>query len=532
MAKTHLHLRAIDGAPTEKRIVRPELNLEQWPLFIPSQARGRAFEVRTIEHTETRPNGDTVTDSVTVDFCSLGTLTAKDQRVLYALFQNWTEKGCPLTYCYYSAYKLSQLLKQQEGKATQKAILESLRRLHAVTITFKRCFHNAETSEVYEDEEPIHILSELKIRVRKRLKNGKYEPIKSEGYIAFHPRILKNLIKNYTRRVLFDVVLSLTSDTAQLLYGLVDRQLATKETYTKATAALFQELGLQGKDYRYASARKRAIEKPLAELLGKPLSSGGIIGVAELEETKDKTDFKVIFKKRAAIRVVPAAKKKGKEPNDAEELVRYFHQAFFGTGEKVQPGRRELEQATKLISELGFDTAKSVIDYARREAPKTNFEIKAFGGVMQYQAQAVAAVESAREHEERRKKREEERGRELAGDIYFRFFQPAFRAHQRAELDVIRKEHTEAYAAFESWLNENHARKLRMVTGETLRQELATGRAAEFFNELRPELGLKLSDFPTWDAEHNVDCQDPLEWYKRGSKQIHDELDRRLREER
>ncbi|MGH7889755.1 MAG: hypothetical protein ACRENF_04315, partial [Thermodesulfobacteriota bacterium] len=130
-----LRLVAIEGTQDEEqsRIVQPELNLEQWALFVPSQARHEKHQVRVLEHVGKLLNNDTITYTVKIDFCSLGTLTAKDQRVLYALFQNWKEKGTPLSYCYYSAYRLAQILKMKWGGENQESILNSLRRLHAVT---------------------------------------------------------------------------------------------------------------------------------------------------------------------------------------------------------------------------------------------------------------------------------------------------------------------------------------------------------------------------------------------------------------
>jgi hypothetical protein len=518
MARPQLKL--IDGTQPEERTVKPELNLEQWPLFIPSQARGRKQQARTIERIiETLPNGNTILESVTVGYSEHGTLTAKDQ--------NWNEKGCPLSFCHISLYRLLQILRMNDSGANIETIIDSLRRLGGVAITFKSCFHNAETQEEYEDEEPIHILSELKIRTRKRTKEGKYQATKAEGYFLFHSRILKNLIRNYTRPVLFDVVLSLKSDTAQLLYALVDRQLATKEGYTKATAALFQEIGLEGKDYHKPSARKRAIEKPLLELVGKPLSSGGIIGVASIEATKDNTDYKVIFKKHARIRVLPAAK--DKQLSDPESLVTYFHQTFFG-GEGVKPGKKELEQARQLIAVHGLETAKAVIDCAKREAPKTNFVIKTFGGVMQYQAQTIGAIEEAAAHKERQKESEERQARERAEDIYFRFFEPAFREHQRQELENIEEEHAESFALFKAHFDKQHGRGARMISGEKQREKFQLWHAAEFFNETRPDLGITLTSFEEWDNEHNTERCDPLEWFNQDPQGIFDEIERRLKE--
>lgn len=514
MARPQLKL--IDGTQPEDRTVKPELNLEQWPLFIPSQARGRNQQTRTITRiVETLPNGDTRTESVTVGYCEHGTLTAKDQRVLYALVQNWNEKGCPLSFCYFSVHRLLQLLKLQDGGTNIKAIIDSLDRLQGVAITFKSCFYDAENQKEVEDKEPIHILSELKIRTRKKIgkeKRGKYETTKAEGYFLFHSRILKNLIRNYTRPVLFDVVLSLKSDTAQLLYALVDRQLATKESYTKATAALFQEIGLEGKDYHKPSARKRAIEKPLSELLGKRLSSGGIIGVASLEATKDNTDYKVIFRKRATLQVLPPAKRE--EQSDPETLVMYFHQIFFGV-ENVKPGKKEIEQARQLISVHGLDTAKAVIDCAKREAPKTNFDIQTFGGVMQYQGKALAMVEAAKKREAERAGREEslaaqrlEQLAEWASSAYFDLFADAYFDFFFAEVEGIKTNHADEWKRYEAETKAETTKVMKFcsdVTSNAWRQVFA-GYVRRHFSEGH---ALHIADFWQWDEENNSERFDP-----------------------
>lgn len=511
MARPQLKL--IDGNLPEDRTVKPELNLEQWPLFIPSQARGRKQETRTVTHVvETLPNGNTLSESVTVGYCEHGTLTAKDQRVLYALVQNWNEKGCPLTYCHISLYRLLQILRMSDSGANIETIIDSLRRLGGVAITFKSCFHNAETQEEYEDEEPIHILSELKIRTRKRTREGKYQATKAEGYFLFHSRILKNLIRNYTRPVLFDVVLSLKSDTAQLLYALVDRQLARKEAYTKATVALFQEIGLEGKDYHKPSARKRAIEKPIAELLGKRLSSGGVIGVASIEATKDNTDYKVVFKKHASIRALPSTKEK--ELSEPETLVTHFHQMFFGV-ESAKPRKKELEQAQQLIAIHGLEAAKAVIDCAKREAPKTNFDIQAFGGVMQYQSKAIAMLEAAKKREAERASREEnattrrlEELAEMASSVYFDFFADSYFDFFFAEVERIKTQHADEWKRYEEETKAETKKVMRFctdVTSKAWRQVFASY-VRRHFSENHP---LQILDFWQWDEEKNSEKFEP-----------------------
>lgn len=299
MGTPKLKLTAIEGFnDDDESIVKPELNLERWGgLFVPSQARGRHNVVRTLTRETKLANGNIIIDSVVIDYCSLGTLTTKDQRVLYALLHLWYEKGCPLNRCHFSAYRLMQILKMNManyGSHDVESVLDSLRRLRGVLLTFKQCFYDAETKDVYKDEEPINILSEIRTRQRQNNSDDNNN-IYVEGYFFFHPRILKNLVKKHTRPVRLDVILSLRSDIAQMIYNLVDRQITGKPSYNITSEHLFKELGLLGKDYHKPSVRKRLIEKPMLELIGKPLSSGGIIAKAELTETKNGSDYKVIF---------------------------------------------------------------------------------------------------------------------------------------------------------------------------------------------------------------------------------------------
>jgi hypothetical protein len=42
-----------------------------------------------------------------------------------------------------------------------------------------------------------------------------------------------------------------------------------------------------------------------------------------------------------------------------------------------------------LITQHGLEAAKYIVDYAHREAPKTQFDIQAFGGIIQYSSRAL-----------------------------------------------------------------------------------------------------------------------------------------------
>jgi hypothetical protein len=292
-------------------IIRPELNLEQWLLWQPANARDKegkpVLQAKVLEKEIDLPNGQRVIARVTADFSSFGALTTEDQKTLYALVKTWEEKGEDFFKpTYFSVTQLLQTLKRKRGGNSVPALIKSLRRLRSNHVHLEHSFLDAESGErVTTIEDPITILSELK--VVSRGKNGK--PVRDEGYFKFHPLILKNLAANFRKPVLIDVVLSLKNDVAQLIYSYVDRQLTFNTKHKIRSENLFQEIGLERKAYKYASQRKQTLDRTLSELTGKRLSSGGTIKRAALEPTKDKKDLNVVFEKSTRLQAPPSAKK-------------------------------------------------------------------------------------------------------------------------------------------------------------------------------------------------------------------------------
>lgn len=130
---------------------------------------------------------------------------------------------------------------------------------------------------------------------------------------------------------------------------------------------------------------------------------------------------------------------------------------------------------------------------------------------------------------ERFKQHEEEQARQRAGETYFQFFEPAFREFQRRELAIIEQKHRKEYAAFKSHFDAAHGKGAKMITGKRQLEWFTLRKAAEFFNEKRPELGLRLAAFDEWDENHNADHRDPLDWYNADPQGIFEELDRRFK---
>ena len=506
--------KAIEGNPDASPIVRQELNLEQWALWTPSHAtrRAKTLEPRILTQEENQPDGTKIIRTVEIEHTHRGTLTTKDQKVLLALVKVWEDAGRPLTYVFLSRYRLCQILGLKWGTSANTSLVDSLRRLAGVTLTFKQSFTDANGQT--DEELSFHILNELKLVTRREKgKDGKTIIKTEKGYFEFHHRIIGNIIRNYSKPVLLNVVLSIENDIAQLLYSYVDRILTNTNRYEWRTENVFKELALEGKDYHKPSVRKRALERAIEELNGKRLSSGGLLKV-EIAEAKDKTkktDYKLIFEKRER---VTSSGKPAKQQTEAEQLVSYFHQVFFNADD-VKPNRKEISHATELLNLHGFEIAKAVIDTAKSEAPKTGFEIVTFGGVMQYQTKATVATRARAKNEARLRAIEDEQRQARAKDIYSQFFEPAFRAYQKTELDRIKQNQAEAFELFNAWFDKTQRKSLQYIQSESRREEYRIIRASEFFTRIHPELGIRFTDFDQWDAEHNVEACDPIENHDR-----------------
>jgi hypothetical protein len=272
-------------------------------------------------------------------------------------------------------------------------------------------------------------LSELKVIRRKSDGHITQE----YGYFKFNDFILNNLLQNYTKPVLLDVVLGFKSELAQILYTHLDLIMYRRDYYERRTKELFEDLGLEGESYKHPSKRKQILQKALKELTGVQLTTG-IITIATLKRTKDNTDFKLVIRKSAreplpgtahhhevsnagdesAPEAQPTATA-NELTNQAKDLVGYFFKRFHNV-EKSYPNSKAINQAISLITQYGIDEARHIVDFAHRVAKETGFKIETFGGIMNYPSRALADYEdskrrtqaAARAREQRRREHEEE----------------------------------------------------------------------------------------------------------------------------
>jgi hypothetical protein len=399
--------------------IRPDLNLEKWSIWQPSNSRNK--KTRVLKREIALDDGTQVTAEVKIGYVDqMGTITTEDQKTCYALFHLWEEKGRPDEQTYFSLRKLSKVLKKHWGTNVILHTSQSLMRLRGVPLILKNAYFDSTKKETLEVLEMFNILSDLKIIKRKV--DGHIT--KEEGYFRFNDFILKNILNGHTKPVLLEVVLSFKSEIAQLLYTHLDLMLAKRTSYERKTRELFfDDLGLEGKAYRNLSNRVQKLKPALDELIGVQLSTGFITS-AKLEKTVDGKDYKIVITKspqqplafiaeeiaehddqpatleRADQSLSPAPSvtetalppsRTGREvlAEQARELVNYFHHLFHDATH-TSPTSKAINQAIALIAQHGVDLARFIVDFAHREAGKTNYHPQTFGGIIQYTPRAVA----------------------------------------------------------------------------------------------------------------------------------------------
>jgi hypothetical protein len=286
-------------AVKEIEVIRPELNLEKWSIWQPAKSKNQPRE-RLLRREVTLLNGGKILAEVEIGFTNRGMLTTEDQKTYYALIQHWEEKGRSTQQTFFSLRRLAKILKKKWGTNVIESLSSSLLRLRFTPFIWRNSFYDKSTSETREILDTFTILSDLKIVRRKK------DGVRSQevGYFSFNDFILENLLRNHTKPLFVEVLLSFKSEIAQLLYTYLDLIMANRDSYERKTKELFEDLGLEGKTYKNPSDRKRVIEKALRELRGVRLTTG-ILSTALLRRTQDGEDDKVVFKKTPQIPVSP-----------------------------------------------------------------------------------------------------------------------------------------------------------------------------------------------------------------------------------
>jgi hypothetical protein len=395
---------AKEPGKTSVEKIRPDLNLEKWSIWQPSKSKIKP-RARTFQREIVLADGKKVSAEVEVGFTQKGMLTTEDQKTFYALIKIWEDKGKPTEQTFYSSRGLARILHKGWGTNVIDATDQSLLRLRMTPLIWRNSYHDSSRKDVIEQLDPFNILSDLKIVRRKTDGHNAHE----YGYFKFNDFILNNLLNNYTKPLLLEVVLGFKSELAQILYTHLDLIMARRDHYERKTKELFEDLGLEGESYKHPSKRRQVLLNPITELNGVHLSTGVITSIT-IARTKDDSDFKLIVRKSAHVSlpnasIGAAAEKPQQVPietelmTQAKELVAYFSKRFHNVEASI-PSSKAINQAISLITKYGCKAARHIIDFAHESAQTTKFSVATFGAVMQYQTTAIADFEKRKNNQQ------------------------------------------------------------------------------------------------------------------------------------
>ena len=528
--------------PNRPRTVSRELNLDFAQFFYPNESR-RIFEIRCFK-SEVTDQGITQSASAVVNpHATLGTLTTFDERVFYALVELWQEQGKVGT-CLFSEREIARRINLSWGKNTAKAIGESLIRLRGVLIEWQGSFYDSVQSKFIEIRNPFTIVNHLKMVSTKD--GGIGSQIAEFG---FDERVVENLNSNYSRPVRFDVILSFHSPLAQALYTFIDPKLYGTKQYHRTTQGLIDDLGLMGKSYKRKAVRVQEFGKLQKELIGKPTSFGEVIDKYEIRSGKD--DALLWVTRSGAARIkgqkievleTPQIKRsetpqKSQKPrqeaektqaretptstpkkpleakSEALEALNYFDEIFGlgGDGDK-QHSQNVVTKAEAFIKRDGLEKTKFLIDFARREARKTDYQPRTFNGITQYRSDALKAWKANvrfRERQEREAQKMAQIRYENARLDHEKIYRDDYHEYVNELVCSLGDDYPECFNEFRCWQAEKRREKEEELEGNPMKERILEVfdregqillRLSQFFKD-NPDI--HIPDFWEWDSTHN-----------------------------
>lgn len=378
--------------------VRPELNLEKWfSIWTPAQSRSKP-KLRILEKKKVAEDGSFVLQKVKINpSLEYGNLTTEDQKVWYGLLQLWEHAGKPQKLVF-SLSQLAKVLGKSWGLNTFESLKKSLLRLRISTFSWENSYYDSKNGQTLEILDFFNILGDLHLA---KVKDG-HKINNEQCYCRFSDYLYENLLRNYTRPILFDTVLKIKSGVAQLIYKYLELVMYDKVYYERTSNNLFKDINLDDDEYKWPSARKRVLLIAIEELKKVPFP-GGMLEVG-IERTIDESDWKLIVKKTSVGdgKAKGASKLKEEKPEIVKEIrsleremVEYFLEKF---NLRREVTRAEIEKAKELVEkyQLNFEKAKHFIDYAKFAVTETNYKPKNFNGIVQYIEESLAQ-EQARE---------------------------------------------------------------------------------------------------------------------------------------
>lgn len=224
----------------------------------------------------------------------------------------------------------------------------------------------------------------------KRRKRGKYHQLSLPlGHFYWDDTFYNESLKKGNIKTL-DTVLyfSLNHPTTKRLYRFADKKLYNQESFELDLFRLaFEKMEMIG-NYKYPSEIIRKLTPAITELKEKSIVD--ITFKKSHTESGHKVCFKLPKKPKKIAETTPVEEKKtvGMDSPSAK-LVGYFQQQLGSQEGKRDPIDKELQQAQILLAEHGEEKSRAIVDYAIKQAPKTNFKMRYFGAILSYAEEAL-----------------------------------------------------------------------------------------------------------------------------------------------
>ena len=285
--------------------LHPEANIAKFAniLFIPPSAKN-LYETRRFDFEKRITNGERISASIEIrpakDYRNL---TVYDQKILYALFQLWEDKGKPSNGKFsFSGREMARVLGIKSSGMFEKRLKMSLDVLRNTSLTWMQSYDTKEyTKKLVSGFSILNSAQYLDLLYRN--KENRFDGMNT---VTFNEYITENLLTGKTKPFLLKEMLSISGYKAAALYTALDVFLA-KATIRELTATkiIKEILHLDGKRYQYKYIRKQELLNLIKALQGKKISNGAVLQL-EIAETTDKSDWKLV------IRAVPPSKKGNK----------------------------------------------------------------------------------------------------------------------------------------------------------------------------------------------------------------------------
>ncbi|MBC7320089.1 replication initiator protein A [bacterium] len=329
-----------------------------------------------------------------------------------------------------SFYSLCKRMGIDETAGKNYEMIEkSLKRLTGILIDSKETFYDKGKRKWIE--EIFHLFDKV-VFAGEEFEDG---TIADTNYIYLNSKYLDNINNGYVKPIDYKFYRELNSNISRRLYELLGVKfypIFQRNIDIKFIRYLYDTLCelIPMKKQKYLSYIKRQLEDAISELKEK-----GFIEKCEIKEENDrfylyfypgpkaKEEFNRFkfevepYEEPQPLRDASQLPPSTVKSLEAEELVKYFYRRNSGV-EVYEVKPKELEQAERLLSKYGREVSQFIVDYAIESAKKTNFDMKTFGAVLQYEALGVERYQTMKQldkenEEERRKTLEKEQQEEL-----------------------------------------------------------------------------------------------------------------------